>query len=132
MTTPQFDSKGVDRTTFAPFILRDARDQPWKDVRLEFSDWAWLQKEVGGDSIGGYYLNGPGVQGLVLAARQISGLEPVVNGMDLNSEGDTCYIHFTDFDEAVRTAELSLSMIKDSVKREEAASVAANSGLGDD
>lgn len=110
---PNFDSEGHDRTTFAPFALHDCRDTEWKDVRLEFSDWDWIHEFCGGDSIGDYYLNGPGVEGLVMATRLLNGLDPESDTMNLNSEGDTCYIHFSDFDDAVQTAALCAAMIKD-------------------
>jgi hypothetical protein len=58
-------------------------------------------------------LNGYGVEGLVVAARQLNGLDPESSTLDRNSEGDTCYIHFSDFDDAVRTAEVSSKMIRD-------------------
>lgn len=110
MKQPTFDSDGNDATTFAPFILRNALDTEWKDIRLEFSDWDWIHSRYG-DSIDDYYLNGPGVQGLVFATRMVNGLEPISDTMDPNSEGDTCYIHFTSMDEVVQTADLCAKMI---------------------
>ncbi len=129
--TPHFDSKGTDTTTFAPFVLHDARNTKWKDVRLEFSNWDWLHDFCAGDSIGGYYLNGPGVEGLVVATRLLNDLEPTPDTMHLNSEGDTCYIHFSDFDEAVRTATLCVNMIKNKALLQQAALTAAENGFGD-
>ena len=129
--TPNFDSKGTDRTTFAPFLLHDARNSKWKDVRLEFSNWDWLHDFCGGESIGDYYLNGPGVEGLVVATRLLNNLEPNPDSMHLNSEGDACYIHFIDFDEAVRTATLCSKMIKDKALLQQAAITAAENGWGD-
>src|SRR5690349_12423681 len=110
---PKFDPEGTDRTTFAPFVLYDCRQTEWKDLRLEFANWDWLQEHCGSDTIDDYYLNGPGIEGLVMAARLLSGLEADPDTMDPNSEGDACYIHFSDYDEAVRTAELSARTIKD-------------------
>lgn len=128
---PKFELDGRDRTTFSPFILEDARDSEWEDVRLEFSDWPWLKALCGGDDIDGYYLNGYGVQGLVLATRLLHGLVPAVETMHLNSEGGTCYIHFTEFDEAVRTATLCAAMIRDKKLLRQAAAVAKEKRLGD-
>jgi len=129
--TPNFDSEGHDRTTFAPFVLRDCRDSKWKDVRLEFSNWNWLHDFCDGDSIGDYYLNGPGVEGLVMATRLLNGLEASPETMNPNSEGDACYIHFTDFDDAVQTATLCAAMIKDKTLLRQAAITAQENGFGD-
>jgi hypothetical protein len=129
--TPTFDAHGKDSTTFAPFVLQDCRSAEWKDVRLSFSDWDWLQAKVGGDSIDDYYLNGYGIQGLVQAARIGAGLEPSCEGMDLNSEGDTCYIHFTDFDQALITAKLASEMINDDATLRRTVAVAKENGLDD-
>ncbi|VEP17055.1 conserved hypothetical protein [Hyella patelloides LEGE 07179] len=104
----KFDSNGIDLETFSPFILRDARDTEFADIRLEFSDWEWLRTRYGEKP----YLNGDDVQGLVIAMRVINNLEPVTEGMHLNSEADTCYIHFTDYKECYETADLSSRMIQ--------------------
>ena len=77
------------------FKLLDARNSKWKDIRLSFSDWDWLKATYGSDGIEGYYFNGPGVEGLVKAARMDAGLDPEAEGIDYNSEGGTCYIHFS-------------------------------------
>ncbi|MBL9178397.1 MAG: hypothetical protein JNM65_10055 [Verrucomicrobiaceae bacterium] len=123
----KFDADGNDRTTFAPFVLQDCGEE----VRLMFSDWDWLRKKCGGDSIGDYYLNGPGVEGLVMATRRMNGLTPDPDTMDPNSEGDACYIHFTDFDEAVQTASLCKQMIQDLKLIRKAAKIAEENGYGD-
>jgi hypothetical protein len=128
---PTFDSNGSDETTFAPFVLEDCRDTEYKDLRLRFSDWDWLHKHCGGDTVDDYYLNGYGVQDLVLTARVLNGLEPISETMDTNSEGDTCYIHFSNFDEAVRTAEISASMIRDMGLLRQAVAAAKENGFGD-
>jgi hypothetical protein len=128
--TPKFDSEGCDRTTFAPFVLHDCRETEWKDVRLEFSDWDWLHDFCGGDRIDDYYLNGPGVEGLVMAARLLNGLEPVAGTMDPNSEGDACYLHFNDLDEALRTATLSAATLKDKALLRQAVATAQENGFG--
>ena len=90
---PQFDSQGIDATTYAPFILHNALYTEWKDVRLEFSDWGWIGSRFG-ESPNRYYLNGYGIEGLVKAARHSRGLEVEPADMHYNSEGNTCYIHF--------------------------------------
>ena len=130
MAEPEFVD-GRDCTTFAPFILIDCRDSEWKDVRLEFSDHAWTQKHVGSDYIGDCYLNGYGIQGLVLAARVAAGLEPFTAGMEPDSEGDTCYIHFADLETAVETATLARDMIHDPSQRAACAELAVAEELDD-
>jgi len=99
---------------YAPFTLEDALHTEWRDVRLKFSDWDWLEATHGSDTFDGYYLNGYGVQGLVKAVLLTNGIDP--NDPDIknyNSEGDTCYIHFRTMDAALRAAELSARMIRD-------------------
>ena len=61
----------------------------------------------------GYYLNGPGVEGLVLTVRLASGRYPDNSGIFCNSEGDTCIVQFSTLDEAVHVAKLAADMIKD-------------------
>ena len=102
MTTPNFDSKGIDEVTFAPFTLTDARASKWKDVRLSFHDWDWFTAAYGSDTVEDYYFNGYGVEGLVKAARLAAGAEPYAEGIDYNSEGDACFVHFADLAEAVK------------------------------
>ena len=68
MSTPNFDANGIDRTTFAPFALIDARTSKWKVVRLSFHDWGWFKATYGSETIDDYYFNGYGVEGLVKAA----------------------------------------------------------------
>lgn len=130
MKTPSF-TNGRDETTFAPFVLIDQRDSKWSDVRLQFNSWELLQQEVGGDHLGDYYLNGPGVQGLVIASRIAAGLDPLPAGVEPNSEGDTCYMHFSDLDTAVETANLAQAMIGDTDKMKELAQIAMDEGLDD-
>jgi len=97
----------------APFKLDDALDTQWKDVRLSFSDWKWLDATHGADTFDRYDLNGYGVQGLVAAAMFTNGIDPRDPSIHFNSEGDTCYIHFKSLDLAVRAAELAARMIRD-------------------
>lgn len=130
MTEPHFKD-GKDETTFAPFVLIDARDQPWADVRLSFSQWDWLREQYGTDEIDDYYLNGYGVQGLVLAARINAGLEAYAEGMEPNSEGDTCYIHFSNLASAVETARLAQTMISNEAMLKKMITIARENDLED-
>lgn len=130
MLTPTF-SDGQDRTTFAPFVLRDCRDTDYPNVNLQFSDHDWRNQHIGDDHIGDYYLNGYGIQGLVIAARQLAGLEPIADGMEPDSEGDTCLIYFTDLDMAIETARLAHAMIHDPAQRSACAQLAADEGYDD-
>ena len=123
MKTPQFDEAGIDNQTFAPFVLINALDTEWKDVRLEFSDWNWQITTYGTDTIDDYYLNGYGVEGLVKATLLSNGID-LENGIEYNSEGSTCYIHFENLDHAIRVADLSAQMIKDPQSLREAIQVA--------
>ena len=130
MKTPTF-TDGRDETTFAPFVLIDQRDSEWKDVRLQFNSWDTLHKAVGSDHIGDCYLNGPGVQGLVIASRVDAGLDPLPAGVEPNSEGDTCYMHFADLDTAVETASLAQAAIGDRATLERLAAIAVDEGFDD-
>lgn len=130
MTEPKFVD-GRDTTTFAPFILIDCRDSQWKDVRLEFSDWDWCEEHIGGEYLGEVYLNGYGIQGLVFAARIAAGLDPIPAGVEPDSEGDTCFLHFSSLETAVETATLAHAMIHDPAKRSACAELAVEEGLDD-
>lgn len=130
MANPTFVD-GRDSTTFAPFILIDCRDTEWGDVRLEFSDHAWTAEHIGDDHLGDCYLNGYGIQGLVFAARMVAGLDPIPPGVEPDSEGDTCYIHFSDLQTAIETAILAQAMITDPDKRTECAELAVEEGFDD-
>ena len=114
MTTPSFVD-GTDKTTFAPFVLVDCRTE-WSEVRLSFNAWKWFEETHETDTIDDYYMNGYGIQGLVIAARVAAGLSRYPDGMEPNSEGDTCYIHFSDLETAVETAQLGQEMIQDRTK----------------
>jgi hypothetical protein len=131
MTDPQFDSSGIDRKTFAPVELIDQRDSEWKDVRLSFDAWEWLHERCGGDAVDGYYLNGHGVQGLVMACRLKAGLDSEAEGIVYNSEGDTCFIHFSKLEDAVQTAQLAADMLRDRGKIAAMVEVAREHGLED-
>lgn len=111
MREPTFDSKGFDRSTFAPFVLHDCRATQWKDIRLTFDDWGLIHKLAGGESLDGYYLNGYGVEGLVKAAMSEAGIDPDADGIHCNSEGDTCNVHFTDLLTAAKAASAAASAL---------------------
>lgn len=130
MTEPSFTDRRDD-VTFAPFILHDFRDLETKDVRLEFNDWDLLHKLVGDDYIGDYYLNGYGVQGLVIGSRILAGLDPMPAGVMPGSEAGACYMHFEDINTAVETALLAKAMIVDRTKIEKCAEVAKEEGFDD-
>ena len=121
----------VDKTTFAPFELIDARETEWSDVRLSFNDWSWFQEKYETDTIDGYYMNGYGIMGLVLASRVAAGLEAFPDGLEPNPEGDTCYIHFSTYEMAVETARLAQSVIQDRDKIVEMIAVAREHDLED-
>ena len=109
----------------------DARDTEWSDLRLSFNDWAWFDATHGTDTIDDYYMNGHGLQGLVLAARVAAGLEAYPEGLEPNSEADTCYMHFGDLETAVETAQLAQEMIRDRKKLEAIIVVAREHDLED-
>ena len=120
-----------DKETFFPFVLVDSRDSRWSDIRLSFNNWDWFQEKYGTNTINDYYINGYGVQGLVLAARIKAGLEPYPDGLDPNSEGDTCYIIFEDLATAVETATLACNMLHSIVEIENMIAIARDNDLDD-
>ena len=101
---------------------------PWRDAVELHRRLAYVP---GDDHIGDCYLNGYGIQGMVIAARVIAGLEPLPPGADPDSEGDTCYMHFADLDSAVETATLAHAMIHDPERRAECARLAVEEGFDD-
>lgn len=131
MTIPMFDNDGIDRESYAPFVLVNALETKWKDVRLSFTDWAWLEQEYGADGFEDYELNGYGLEGLVMACRVAAGLAAEAEGIHYNSQGDTCYIHFTNLAEAMRTAGLAAEMIQERDKLLAMMEVARENGFGD-
>jgi hypothetical protein len=130
MGIPSFTDRR-DSTTFAPFVLIDCRDTEYNDIRLEFSDHDWTTQHIGNETIGNYDLNGYGIQGLVFAARSLAGLDPMPLGVEPNSEGDTCYIHFPDLQTAIETAALAQAMMTDPSKREQCVKLAVQEGWDD-
>lgn len=113
MSTPLFDERGRDAHTYAPFRLENCLDTEWKDVRLVFDDWGWFQDAYGEDTIDGYYFNGYGVEGLIRALLFANGMDPEDPGIEYDSEGDSCYVHFNSMELALRVAELARAMIED-------------------
>jgi len=140
MTGPTFDAEGWDHTTYAPFHLGDGRGRPFHNdgtppFLLMFYDWNWLfttyAADLSGEAINGYYMNGPGVEGLVRAVRFAIGRYPDVSGIFPNSEGDTCLVQLETLDEAVHVAELAADMIKDRSKLLAAIKIARDQGFED-
>jgi hypothetical protein len=131
MKLPNFDAKGLDTATYAPFTLQNCMATEWADVRLAFSDWDWLHARCGGDTVDDYYLNGPGVEGLVKAVMLEGKLDVESEAIHFNSEGDTCYIHFKDLAEATKVASLAAEMINQSKLFEDAIRIAREHGFDD-
>ncbi len=99
-------------------------------MRLSFDDWALLHGLAGGDAIDGYYLNGYGVQGLILAVMQRDGLD-TEEGVHGNSEADTCHLHFTELTTAERAAAAAVAMLETRDSLREAVVLARELGLED-
>jgi hypothetical protein len=116
---------------YAPFTIHNARDTQWKDVRLSFYDWAWLENTHGSITIDGYYMNGYGVEGLVRAVMFANEIDPDGNGIEGNSEGDTCLLHFTSLELATKVAHLAAAMIKDPTRLAEMIQIARDQGFED-
>lgn len=131
MSAPSFDAKGQDRTTFAPFKLQNCLATEWADVRLSFDDWGFLHGLMGTDTVDGYYLNGYGVEGLVRAALLAAGGDPDGDEMHGNSEGDTCYLHFTSLESAVAAATAAAAMMKSRERVAELIKIAREHGFED-
>jgi hypothetical protein len=131
MKSPVFDAQGYDEKTFAPFWLENCLDKKWQDVRLTFHDWNWFNAKYATDTIDDYYMNGYGIQGLVLAAMHSSGLPVDEDQVHLDSEGDTCNIHFKTMDHAIGAAEAAAAMINDRARLEEMIKVAREKGFED-
>ena len=129
--SPVFDEKGLDRQTFAPFVLDNWLDTKWNHVRLFFDDATWLNRKYGTDSIAGYYLNGYGIQGLVEAALIAANIQVPPDRIKFDSEADTCNIYFKDLDVAVKAAQVAASMIQDRNRIEKMIEVAREHGLED-
>jgi hypothetical protein len=131
MSVPEFGSDGVDRRSFAPVELIDMRQSQWQEVRLSFTDWDHLQRLCGGDAVDGYYLNGYGVEGLIRACRLRAGLDPDGPGVEYDSEGSACFIHFKRLEDAVQTAQLASRLLNDSGEIAAMIAVARDNGFED-
>lgn len=131
MKSAIFDQHGFDKESFSPFVLHNCLDTEWKDVRLSFDDWGLFQMIYGSDTVDGYYMNGYGVEGLVKAALFDNQIDPDGEGFNYDSEGDTCYIHFTTLELAIRVAHIASSMIKDKDHLMKAIKIARAEGFED-
>ena len=137
LMSPKFNSEGVDELTYAPFVLKNALDTEYRDVRLSFSDWKWLNEKygrgqsIGNQYIGDYYLNGYGIEALVKSLMFKNGFDLDSDDLEFDSEGDTCYIHFKSLERAVSVAELASSMISDIHEMEKMIQVARDEGFDD-
>lgn len=110
---------------YAPFTIDDMGDT----VRLSFFDWEWLEKQHGSIEIDGYYMNGPGVEGLVQAAMFANKIAS--DEVEGDSEGDACLLYFTNIKLATRVAQLAAAMIKDRTQLGKAIQVAREQGFED-
>jgi len=98
-------------------------------VRLSFFDWSWLEKQHGSIEIDGYYMNGPGVEGLVQAVMFENKIES--DDVEGDSEGDACLLYFTTVELATRVAELAAAMIKDRTQLAKTITIARAQGFED-
>lgn len=137
MRRPKFNDEGVDELTYAPFVLMNALDTEYQDVRLSFDDWGWLNEKhgqgqsIGDQYMGDYYLNGYGIEALVKSLMFKNGFDVDGADFEFDSEGDTCYIHFKSMENAVSTAELASSMISDIHEMERMIQIARDEGFDD-
>ncbi|WP_018607917.1 hypothetical protein [Uliginosibacterium gangwonense] len=131
MNTTHFAANTPDVHTFAPFVLHDCLNTEWKDLRLSFSNWAWLEAEYGCEPIDNYNLNGYGIEGLVKAALFAGHIDPYGEGIHYNSEGDACYIHFSHLATAVHAAALAAIMITDKAELQHMIRLAREQGFED-
>ncbi len=121
----------IDKTTYYPFEIIDCRDSEWNDVRLSFDDWSWFKETYKTDTINDYYMNGYGIQGLVLASRIAVGLDAYPDDLEPDSEGDTCFLIFQDYDSAIETAKLAKEMISSQAAIEKMIVIARENDLED-
>jgi hypothetical protein len=111
--------------SYAPFTIADMGDT----VRLSFFDWEWLEKQHGSIEIDGYYMNGPGVEGLVQAVMFANKIAN--DDVESDSEGDACLLYFTNVNLATRVAELAAAMIKDRTQLAKTIEIAREQGFED-
>jgi hypothetical protein len=126
-----FDSTGLDTSTFTPFKLENALNTEWQDVRLYFDNWKWFQDTYKTDTIDDYYMNGYGIEGLVKAVLFNADFNLESENIDFDSEGDTCYIHFKNLDDATQAATLAAAMITDLPSIKEMIVIACEQGFDD-
>lgn len=112
---PVFDAEGNDRTTFAPFVLEDARATEWHDVRVSFEEWDWLEEKLGltpcEPGLTGHDL-GEFLEGWI----EKNELVRAEGGYFNNSEGSTCYFHFTELADAVRVSDFCAKLFHDATR----------------
>jgi len=103
------------------------------DFRISFADWGFLKKILGSsETIGeNYEVNGYGIEGIVQTQRLDRGLEVEAPGIDYNSEGDTCFIHFSTLADAEESASLLSAAVKDKAELERLAAIAEENELGE-
>jgi hypothetical protein len=110
----------------APFTIDDIAD---RGVRLSFFDWGWLEKQHGSIEIDGYYMNGPGVEGLVQAVMFANKIES--DDIEGDSEGDACLLYFPNVALATRVGQLAAAMIKDRAQLAKTIEIARAEGFED-
>jgi hypothetical protein len=110
----------------APFTIDDIAD---RGVRLSFFDWGWLEKQHGSIEIDGYYMNGPGVEGLVQAVMFANKIES--DDVEGDSEGDACLLYFPNVALATRVGELAAAMIRDRAQLAKTITIAREEGFED-
>ena len=110
---------------YAPFTINAIGDT----VRLSFFDWEWLEKKHGSIEIDGYYMNGPGVEGLVRAVMFANDIP--TDEIEGDSEGDACLLYFTQADLATRVAHLAAAVIKDRAQLAKTIEIARDQGFED-
>jgi hypothetical protein len=110
----------------APFTIDDIAG---RGVRLSFFDWSWLEKQHGSIEVDGYYMNGPGVEGLVQAVMFANKIES--DDIEGDSEGDACLLYFPNVALATRVGELAAAMIKDRAQLAKTITIAREEGFED-
>jgi hypothetical protein len=113
------------KSSVAPFTINDMGD----NVRLSFFDWDWLEKQHGSIEIDGYYMNGPGVEGLVQAVMFANKIES--EDIEGDSEGDACLLYFPNVALATRVGQLAAAMIKDRAQLAKTIEIARAEGFED-
>ena len=113
-------------SSVAPFKIDDIAG---RGVRLSFFDWSWLEKQHGSIEIDGYYMNGPGVEGLVQAVMFANKIES--DDVEGDSEGDACLLYFPNVALATRVGELAAAMIKDRAQLAKSITLAREEGFED-